>query len=601
MQTGDSGEVGGDGRFLRQLDVAVGAALAATLFLSGAALAGVVEAPTETEATSERRRQLERAQEQRTQLEPEPTLEPTPTIDVKARLPNDEVPCSRVRKITFHGLDPDGSRSELGPLDKLATQLSGPAFDDSPLNRCLGPNAIAIILQRAKAALVAQGYVTSQVLAPTQDLSDGELKLSVMAGRIHAIHLKSNTGVALRNVLPLDAGDVVNSNALDQALENLTRVPSVTASIEIDAAREAGPNQSDITIQHFQRQPARFTTTLDDSGSKGTGRLQASATLSLDNPLGWSDLFYFTLNHDLNAELGNALGGTLPGDRGTRGYSIHYGVPLGYWNVSANHTSGRFHYQIFGRNFPYTYSGTNEANDIALSRVMHRDSVRKTTLSLKIWQRESHNFKVDLEVLNQRRSVGGFELGLAHKTTVHTSRVDASVAYKLGSTRFASLPADKIFFHGDNPAFYRLNLHLNATTPFALGQHPSQHSVQLRAQQNGTALPPQDFFAIGSRHSVRGFDGESSLSAERGWTLHSEVSTAVGHSAQNAYLGIDTGEVGGPNSAYLLGTRLSGLVLGLRGQLRKLQYDIFVGAPLDQPKHFKTAHTSAGFSLTLSL
>ena len=572
--------------------------MVASTCLNGNVFASVFEVPAETSATSERRRQLERADDQHEQLEPEPTREPVAAVNAMLRLPDDEAPCSRVRKITFHSLD---SASELGPLSPLSTQLSGPTFDDSPLNRCLGANAIAIVLQRAQAALVARGFATAQVLATAQDLSDGELKLSVIAGRINAIHVKSASRLSVRNILPSDAGAVLNSNDLDQALENLTRVPTVTARIDIDAAPEAGPNLSDITIHHAQRQAARFTTTLDDSGSKGTGRLQASATLSLDNPLGWSDLFYFTLNHDLNAELGNALGGTLPGDRGTRGYSVHYGVPLGYWNLSANHTSGRFHYQIFGRNFPYTYSGTNEANDITLSRVMHRDSVRKTTLSLKVWQRESQNFKVDVEVLNQRRSVGGFELGLAHKTTVRATRVDASLAYKLGSTRFASLPADKIFFHGNNPAFYRLNLHLNATTPFALGKQKAQHSTQLRAQQNGTPLPPQDFFSIGSRHSVRGFDGENSLSAERGWTLHNEVSMAIAHSAQNAYLGVDTGEVGGPNTEYLLGTRLSGFVIGLRGQLRSLQYDFFLGAPLDQPKHFKTAHTSAGFSVTLSL
>jgi hemolysin activation/secretion protein len=79
------------------------------------------------------------------------------------------------------------------------------------------------------------------------------------------------------------------------------------------------------------------------------------------------------------------------------------------------------------------------------------------------------------------------------------------------------------------------------------------------------------------------------------------VSTALGASGQDIYLGIDAGEVSGPSTRFLLGNTLSGAVIGLRGAYRRFQYDVFVGTPLYKPAGFKTADTTAGFNLTLSL
>jgi hemolysin activation/secretion protein len=58
--------------------------------------------------------------------------------------------------------------------------------------------------------------------------------------------------------------------------------------------------------------------------------------------------------------------------------------------------------------------------------------------------------------------------------------------------------------------------------------------------------------------------------------------------------------VGGPSSDLLSGRRLVGAVLGVRGQLGQLQYELFLSGPIQQPATFKTASTVAGFSLNVS-
>ncbi len=73
-------------------------------------------------------------------------------------------------------------------------------------------------------------------------------------------------------------------------------------------------------VNWSQQKSWRTTFTLDDSGSRGTGKLQASATLSLDNALGLNDLFYATL--------GQSAGWADAGPRGNRALTLHYSAPV---------------------------------------------------------------------------------------------------------------------------------------------------------------------------------------------------------------------------------------------------------------------------------
>ena len=80
-----------------------------------------------------------------------------------------------------------------------------------------------------------------------------------------------------------------------------------------------------------------------------------------------------------------------------------------------------------------------------------------------------------------------------------------------------------------------------------------------------------DQIAIGNRSSVRGFDGESVLLAESGYTLRQEFTTPLALVAginSVAYLGIDIGRVWGAGAALLPGQKLAGAALGLRAQWR---------------------------------
>lgn len=477
--------------------------------------------------------------------------------------------------------------------------------DDNPLGKCLGAQGIGIVLKRAQDALIAQGFVTTRVLAQPQDLSTGLLVLDVIPGRINSIRFAAGDNSVERkslfapsfNSVPVRKGDILNLRNIEQALENFKRVPTVEADIKIEPAANAGPDQSDLVILQQQSTLYRFTATLDDSGSKSTGKYQGGATLSLDNPLGLSDLFYLTLNHDLADSTSSGYG--------THGNAVHYSLPYGFWTLGATASSSRYFQQIAGLTQNYTYSGTSENTDLKLSRLLYRDAVRKTTLSLKAWQRKSNNYIDDTEVEVQRRIMGGWELGVGHKEFIGQATVEGNLNYKVGTSDFGAIPAPEEAFNEGTSKFGIVTLDASLSLPFEVMGKALRYSGTLRVQDSTTRLLAQDRFSIGGRYTVRGFDGESSLSAERGWSLRNEFSSGIEHGwwigAQQIYLGLDCGEVSGRGAETLLGNTLAGAVLGLRGGIKKMQYEVFVGSPISKPNGFTTADTTFGFNLSLSL
>lgn len=376
----------------RHIAAAVAAGLLTAVHSGVWAQASNAEAEQRSQAES--RRQQEREQVQRQQLQPEVDVRlgagAAPSIP---QLPRNEIPCFRITHIALVGDVPEGWGHWLLPALDGAQGKDSPLFDRSGV--CLGTQGIAIVLQRAQEALVAKGFVTSRVVVQGQDLSTGTLALTVVPGRLHEI--RPDAGISLRGLhsaLPMREGDILNLRDIEQALENFQRAPTTQADFQI--AQASVPGQSDLLIRHQSSFPLRLSLSLDDSGSKSTGKYQASATLSWDNPLGLNDLFYVTQGND-------AQGGD-PGPRGNQSNTLHYSLPWGYWAFGLTSTETSYYQTISGSTTGYTYSGGGGSNELKASRLFYRDATRKDTVYLKALERHARNYINSTEVMIQRRA-----------------------------------------------------------------------------------------------------------------------------------------------------------------------------------------------------
>ncbi|VVE52716.1 Hemolysin transporter protein ShlB [Pandoraea terrae] len=492
-----------------------------------------------------------------------------------------ETPCFVVHRITLR------PESGVGFLPSALQPYVG---------QCVGQDGIGRITAHASRVLVEHGLVTPRVLVPTQDLRSGELTLEILPGRVGEIRFSDPPSWGTwRNAMPLREGDWLVLAGLEQGVEQLKRVPSQDAGVRLAPGRT--PGESDIVIDVVRHRPWRVMASVDNAGARDTGRLQGQLAVGVDSPLGLSDLLDVSVQHDLS-----------PGDDrfGTKGLSASYSVPWGYNTVSVFGTTRRYFQRVAGANQTFLSSGRSQLAEVKVERVVHRDRNGKTSLEARLSRRFGRSHIEDFEIQQQYRNNTFYQLGVAHRRYVGAAQFDIYLGWRQGVPWFGAQPELRNRFTGEalrQTYRYRMAL-LDAqmSVPFRVGGVPLRYSAVFHGQTTASALWATDQLTIGSRFTVRGFDGETMLSAERGFFLRNELQAPVGATSHAVYVGVDYGQVHGFSARHLPGTRLAGAVIGLRGyqggRLGGFRYDVFVGTPLHKPAGFPTGKVCAGFAVS---
>jgi len=489
-----------------------------------------------------------------------------------------ETPCFAIQRVEISGKD---ALPRWLPLQHIASQAEG---------RCLGGKGINLLMSTLQNRIVDHGWITTRVLAPSQDLKSGTLKLALVPGNIRHVKLTDDSDdyIQLYSAFPAHEGKLLDLRDIEQGLENLQRLPTVEANMEIVPGEK--PGESDVVITRKQSKMWRLGLSLDDSGTETTGRYQGGATLSLDNPFSLSDLLYVSASHDLDNK----------GGKGSKNYTAHYSVPFGYWMLGITGSDYDYHQTVAGDNADYRYSGKSKNLNVQLSRVLHRSGSQKTSFTYEVMGRETRSYIDDTEVGVQHRQTAAWRAGLQHRHYIGQATLDAGISYQRGTRWFGAQPAPEEYF-GDATALSKIiQLSAGLDLPFELGSQHFRYNVQYQRQSSNTPLTPQEQFAIGNRWTVRGFDGERTLSASHGWYVRNDIAWRTPVPNQEIYLGADYGEVGGYTSEPLIGKHLAGGVVGLRGSAFNTGYDLFAGRPFSKPDGFRTSSATLGFNLNWS-
>nr|WP_244175349.1 ShlB/FhaC/HecB family hemolysin secretion/activation protein [Actinobacillus porcitonsillarum] len=547
-------------------------------------------------ATQQQRQQhIQQAQDKI--LQPQSDVRLDTTNQERLTLSNHEMPCYPIHRISLvdYSTTPSSSESQFQwAFDKAAHDLN------LTLPHCFGGEGLGILMKQIQNSIIEKGYVTTRVVTQEQDLRSGALTLTMIAGKVGNT-LVSDSGNVPRFTrlhaltgLTFEKGDVLNVREIEQSLENLKRVPTAEANIEI-LPSETDVGVSDIKISYQQAFPFRVNLGLDDSGSTSTGKYQASGTLSWDNLFSANDLFYTSFTHSLKSSDDE------DGKRATKNLTFYYSIPFGYWTLSASQTYNRYHQEVFGAfDNNYLYAGESNTTKATLSYLLYRDSKRKTSISGSFWSRQSQNYIDGAEIEVQKRRMAGWEAGISHKEYIGDATLELSANYKRGTGARGSLEAPEELWGEGTSRPKIITASIELTKPFMLGEQPWQYQSSWNAQWNKTPLIAQDRFSIGGRYTVRGFDGELTLSGERGWLWRNELAWNVNQKGHQLYLALDGGRVMGWSTASQLGHHLMGAALGLKGGFSGFYYDVFVGRPVRKPEGFRTSDAVAGFNIGYS-
>ncbi len=466
------------------------------------------------------------------------------------------------------------------------------------VGRCLGVPEIEEILGEITKAYIVQGYIAARAYLPAQNLSSGQLEITVIEGKIGAIRIEDGgkDSVSIGNVFPGLEGKPLNLRDLEQGIDQINRLSSNNAQLDIQPGER--PGESVVVVHNEPGSRLHLSIGYDNQGDRSTGERQTGATLSLDNPLGFNDFFTFTHRE------------TTPGDRSrkyARSDSALYNIPFGYTTVTVGTSySSNATPLSLPSGLQLVSSGDSRFSFVNLERVMYRDQASKATLATTLTTKSTRNYLNDhfLAVSSRDLTLLDLDAALALRLGSAALRLDAGLTQGLDALGALE---DAHGLPGDFPRaqFRKYRLSADYSLPFRLASRDALFTSQFVGQHAEDTLYSSEQMLIGSLYTVRGFS-RNTLSGDHGYFWRNELSARfpieVGDTVLSgrAFIAYDQGRVSNRVSGLPSGS-LAGGALGVSVFWKGASWDWFCTRPLSGPSSMDLEGTQAWFRVAFSL
>ncbi len=475
-------------------------------------------------------------------------------------------------------------------------------------NRCLAVEDLNGVLQQLSFLYVEQGYVTSRAYLPEQDLSDGSLEIVVVEGFLERIVMNGEPGRHAGRIgaaFPRLEGRLLNLRDLEQGLDQLNRLPSNQATIELAAGAELGGSVLQVSTDQGKRWHAAVAT--DNLGGAFTGQQQTRLALGYDDLLGindrWSASYQRSMaGHPLDFSGRPPFSDTVTGD---------LALPYGYWALAVSGTWNQYQSLLAGQIADIKTSGSSTTVRGQLTRVIYRDEVAKVSAAAALSWRQTENFVAEQRVDVSSRTTSSAAIDLVFALQLWGGQATASLGLEHGLDILGAVRDDPRATDAPRAQFRKLTGSLSHVHPIGLGPLTALYSASLSGQWSPDRLFGAQQMALGGPGSVRGVR-EAVLSGNLALLLRNEFSLRLpaanssggssGSRLMEPYVGLDLGQVL-PQQHYGIALgHLAGATLGMRlrrdGIELEVAYSDLLYVPAERSKGLKSGVLSARASLT---
>lgn len=370
--------------------------------------------------------------------------------------------------------------------------------------RCLGSGQLNELLKAITQYYIDAGYVTSRAYLPQQDLADGELDVLVIEGRLEGL---DGSAIASDRELvmsfPGETGEPLNLRELEQLVDQLNRLPSRPAQLELVPGAEVGGSR--VQLKGEPSKPWHASISRHNDGDVSTGEQQWGLGLDWDSPLGLAD----------QLSLRGGLDAVSDEFRHSDNQSLFYTLPYGWWTFSYSYSQSYYRNQTEGSGFVFEMDGESRTHTLRAERLLHRDAVSKTSINAGISHLRTRNYIDDalIDVSSQRLSES--QLGFNHGRRIGSAFVNADIGWQRGIGAFdAQREGDPM--PGVPVARYnKYSLTASYLQPFQLWGESFSFDSLANGQWSEDVLYSPQRISIGGLASVRGFKGQS-LSGDSG-------------------------------------------------------------------------------------
>lgn len=441
----------------------------------------------------------------------------------------------------------------------------------------LGVGQINQLLDQLNQALIEAGFTTSRAYVGPQNLQEGILEVTFVAGRVESIqigHQRFETAAAMplgwQMVLPFKPGDILRLADIEQAVDQASRVHGATVQVQILPGQASGGStvafQRQLAVNEAGVTPrAPISVTIDNQGSSSTGPWRSQFGTVAGDVLGLSESYQLglTTSRDTNALFGMTS------------------LPWGYNTWSLMGSASEYQNLIGDAALVY---GTSGSVAVAFNRLVARDSVSKTAIDVSLTRRHSRRMINNASLTPQAQTV--FRVGVNRLTRWSSASTAGQWTWDAGVARgLSSLGADRDA--EDRPPdaaraqFTKADLSASADLRSPRG---GLLRTRLSGQWTRQPLFSSEQLLAGGHGSVRGLP-ESALAGDRGlvwrnewhWARNQPTSTGAAY-AFEPFVFLDAARVQLVADRSWQGALSAGL--GARARMPVGQIDLMLGRPL---------------------
>ncbi|HAY49650.1 ShlB/FhaC/HecB family hemolysin secretion/activation protein [Thalassospira sp.] len=495
----------------------------------------------------ERRREIERQRKLR-ELSPPDDDNPSPK-----EIEPDDGRCISIDRIEL-------SENEALSSDEMSDVLR--VFE----KKCLRTTDLEAVLSAVNDAFRNAGFITTRGYLQPQDVKDKTLQITVVEGRIEDIVLDANTledKTQIAFAFPNSQGDLLNIRDVEQGLDQMNRLRSNDAKMQVSPGEKAG--FSVVNVTNDAKSPFQFTFGRDNSGSTSTGKLQNTAAFSIDNVMSINDAWsinYTKTARDYGSDrMGESLSGVLS-------------IPLGYSTLTYSGSYYRYSTLVSGDTQDFMTSGLSTSHKFEVSHVIHRDQTSKTRLDVALTAKRSRNYIEDVLVNTSSRKLSIGRIALAHSARLFGGVGSIEAGFEHGLKILGALD-DPSGQESDasKAQFRKWDMDINYQYPFQIGQQSFSLSTSSSWQYAQDTLYGTERIGVGGQYSVRGFRDDT-LSGDTGGYLRNELIWSSAAAAFGTpgnlvnsiqpYAAYDWGWIKRDNSEERERGALSGVAFGIR-------------------------------------
>ena len=457
------------------------------LALAGLAVAMTLQAapnPGDTDLIRDRQDRL--LEEQRRRLD---GLKDLPGSATPATAPNAAADnrCFPIKTVQLSGADALGANER--------TQILAPYT-----GQCLGVAQLNALLKTITERYIDKGLVTSRAYLPQQDLSSGNLKVQVVEGRLEGLKGAEGSGFSerqLAQVFPGKPGDVLNLREIEQMVDQLNRLPSNQAQMELAPGKAVGG--SDVLVKNSAQKPWRAGVSYGNDGQRSTGRQQAGTSFDWDNPLGLSDQLSLRAGHDVVSDT----------RKNSRNAMLNYNLPFGWWNLNYSYSESEYRSQAQANGFSFKQSGDSQNHQLRLERVIYRDALSKTSLSTGVSYLSTHNYIEDSKLALSSNRISEAQFGINHGRRIGSAFLNIDLGMQDGIGAFDAQSNRDVKAGQPDARYRKYTATLSYLQPFKLWDESFSFTSLMTGQHSEDVLFSPQRTSLGGQSSIRGYQDQS--------------------------------------------------------------------------------------------